>query len=202
MIQICGSEQLARPVRYDRSCSFYTITAGPTAVLAKSIDTGGAQPQWVATSPDGHVAVVSTPGLNPNPQVQVYDNVGTDPSARGTVNGPIAYWGTTDQNCSARVCDDTHVNSNTWLSNTKLLVALQAYTSGSPNAYNGVYIYDITQTAVPPGHPDNNANCGTTNPQPTSRQRRNKPGSFTSPTSRLAQRSSHSRQRDEPEGVD
>jgi hypothetical protein len=42
----------------------------------------------------------------------------------------------------------------TWLSNTKLLVAVSSINAGSPTALNGLYIYDISSLAVPSGFND------------------------------------------------
>ena len=111
-------------------------------------------------SPDGHVAVEYTPGLF-NPAIQVYDNT----AARNPVFGPIPYNSTSDSNCSVYIYGNdsggsAHVNDMKWLSNTKLLVALQVVPAGSPNAQNGIYVYDISTSAVPAGHSDADPNCG------------------------------------------
>ncbi len=144
------------------SLAFYTITAGPTAVKTKVVNPGpfGSQPNHVAVSPDGHVAVEFTPGLF-NPAIQVYDNT----AARNPVFGPIPYNSTSDANCSVYIYGNdgggsAHVDDMKWLSNTKLLVALQVVPAGAPNAQNGIYIYDISTSAVPAGHSDADPNCG------------------------------------------
>jgi hypothetical protein len=154
---------VANNVVWHSSLAFYTITAGPTAVKTKVIQPGGifgSQPDLVAVSPDGHVAVKYTPGLF-NPAIQVYDNT----AARNPVFGPIPYNSTSDNNCSVYIYGNdnggsAHVNDMKWLSNTKLLVALQVVPSGGPNAQNGIYIYDISTSAVPAGHSDADPNCG------------------------------------------
>ncbi len=46
------------------------------------------------------------------------------------------------------------VNSLSWLSNTKLLIALQSYNGSTATAQNGLYIFDISATAVPTGYDD------------------------------------------------
>jgi hypothetical protein len=46
------------------------------------------------------------------------------------------------------------VNGLKWLSNTKLLVAVESNNSGSPTAKNGFYIYDITNSEFPAGFDD------------------------------------------------
>ena len=39
-------------------------------------------------------------------------------------------------------------------SKTKLAVAVEANSSGSPNSLNGIYVYDITNLTVPTGFDD------------------------------------------------
>ena len=104
----------------------------------------------VAVSPNGHVAV-SGGGSFGYPQVKVYDNT----AARNAVNGPIPFNGTTTS------CGSTYiygsgavVNSLSWLSNTKLLIALQSYNGSTATAQNGLYVFDISATAVPAGFDD------------------------------------------------
>lgn len=104
----------------------------------------------VAVSADGHVAVSGT-GSFGYPQVKVYDNT----AARNAVNGPIPFNGTTTS------CGSTYiygsgavVNSLSWLSNTKLLIALQSYNGATATAQNGLYVFDISATAVPTGFDD------------------------------------------------
>jgi hypothetical protein len=126
--------------------SFYN-TSG-TQIFVKSTSHKNTQ---VAASPDGHVAVTWVTQLG-NMQVQVYDNT----AARNPVFGPIPYNGTTTS-CGATYIygnGTTIVNALRWLSNTKLLVAVQSNNSGSPTALNGFYIYDITASAVPAGFDD------------------------------------------------
>ena len=122
--------------------SFYNLAVTPPT-LVKTINTGNKN-TYVATSPDGHVAIAWVKQLGAM-QVQVYDNT----AARNPVLGPIPYNGTTTS------CGTTYiygngaaiVNSMTWLSNTKLLVAVESNNSGTPTAKNGYYIYDITNSA-------------------------------------------------------
>ena len=104
----------------------------------------------VATSPDGHVAVSGT-GSFGYPQVKVYDNT----AARNAVNGPIPFNGTTTS-CGSTYTYGTGVvvNALRWLSNTKLLIALQSYNGATATAQNGLYIFDISATAVPTGFDD------------------------------------------------
>jgi hypothetical protein len=104
----------------------------------------------VSVSPDGHVAVSGTSSFG-YPQVKVYDNT----AARNAVNGPIPFNGTTTS------CGSTYiygsgavVNSLSWLSNTKLLIALQSYNGATATAQNGLYVFDISATAVPTGFDD------------------------------------------------
>ncbi len=81
----------------------------------------------------------------------MYDNT----AARNAVNGPIPFNGTTTS------CGSTYiygsgavVNSLSWLSNTKLLIALQSYNGSTATAQNGLYVFDISATAVPTGFDD------------------------------------------------
>jgi hypothetical protein len=126
--------------------SFYN-TSG-TQIFVKSTSHKNTQ---VAASPDGHIAVTWVTQLG-NMQVQVYDST----ASRNPVFGPIPYNGTTTS-CGATYIygnGTTIVNALRWLSNTKLLVAVQSNNSGSPTALNGFYIYDITASAVPAGFDD------------------------------------------------
>ena len=127
---------------------FYSVGSTPAKVKALLIrDDGGGNSQVegakVAVSPNGYVAVggISSSG---NPEVIVYDNT----AARNMVGGPIPYDSTTTSCGSTYVYGQTViVNSLRFLSNTKLLVALQSSTT----AKQGVYTYDITQTQTNTG---------------------------------------------------
>lgn len=104
----------------------------------------------VAVSSNGYVAVSGT-GSFGYPQVKVYDNT----AARNAVNGPIPFNGTTTS-CGSTYIYGTGpvVNSLSWLSNTKLLIALQSYNGATATAQNGLYVFDISATAVPTGFDD------------------------------------------------
>lgn len=145
-----GQLVIANNSAFHKLLTFYTT--GGTQVMA--INTG-LRNDKVAVSPDGHVAV-SGVGSFGFPQVKVYDNT----AARNAVIGPIPFNGTTTSCGSTYIYGDgVVVNSLAWLSNTKLLVALQASTTGTMNANNGLYIYDITASAVPTGFDD--VSCST-----------------------------------------
>ncbi|HEX8897401.1 MAG TPA: hypothetical protein VF751_01785, partial [Chthoniobacterales bacterium] len=136
---------------WHRLVSFYTVATPPAAAtFVKSINTTRRN-TYVAASPDGHVAVAWVTQFG-YMQVQVYDNT----AARNAVFGPIPYNGTTTSCGSTYIYGNgtTIVNGLRWLSNTKLLVAVEANSSGSPNAKNGFYIYDITSSQVPAGFDD------------------------------------------------
>ncbi len=115
-------------------------------------------------SPDGHVAVAGTKTFGTE-QVQVYDNT----AARNAVAGPIPFNGTTT------ACGSTYVygsgggvvNSMTWLSNTKLLIALQVYNGSTATAQNGLYIFDTSASAVPTGFDDVSCSAFTAAPKQT-----------------------------------
>jgi hypothetical protein len=117
----------------------------------------------VAVSSNGYVAVSGT-GSFGYPQVKVYDNT----AARNAVNGPIPFNGTTTS------CGSTYiygsgavVNALTWLSNTKLLIALQSYNGSTATAQNGLYVFDISATAVPTGFDDVSCSAFTAAPKQT-----------------------------------
>jgi hypothetical protein len=137
---------IANASLFHKNLSFYSLPA----TQVKVISTGHAM-NLVATSPDGHVAVAWVTSFGYE-QVQVYDNT----ASRNPVNGPIPYNGTTTSCGSTYVVaqDTVIVNGLTWLTNTKLLVAVQANDSGVPNANNGIYVYDISASAVPAGFDD------------------------------------------------
>jgi hypothetical protein len=136
---------IANNSAFHKLLTFYNLSG--TQVFA--INTG-LRNDKVAVSPDGHVAVSGT-GSFGYPQVKVYDNT----AARNAVNGPIPFNGTTTS------CGSTYiygsgavVNSLSWLSNTKLLIALQSYNGSTATAQNGLYVFDISATAVPAGFDD------------------------------------------------
>jgi hypothetical protein len=107
---------------------------------------------------------VSGTGSFGYPQVKVYDNT----AARNAVNGPIPFNGTTTS-CGSTYIYGTGpvVNSLTWLSNTKLLVALQSYNGATATAQNGLYVFDISATAVPTGFDDVSCSAFTAAPKQT-----------------------------------
>ena len=80
--------------------------------------------------------------------------------------GPIPFNGVTDaaSNCDTYVDGGANasilVEQMAWLSNTKLL--LEVY--DSVNSYTGLYIYDITASAVPSGDDDRYCYNGTSTP--------------------------------------
>ena len=137
---------IANDSAFHKFVTFYTVT--PVA-LAKTVDTGRRN-YAVAASPDGHIAAAGT-GAFGYTQVQVYDNT----AARNAVNGPIPFNGTTTA-CGSIYLYGTGsvVNSLRWVSNTKLLIALQSYNGSTATAQNGLYVFDISATAVPTGFDD------------------------------------------------
>jgi hypothetical protein len=94
----------------------------------------------------------------------VYDNT----VARNPVGAPIAYNATSDAGCTSYIYGPGAIpTSLTWLSNTKLLVSLQAFTGGSANATNGLYIYDISTLVTPSGFDDQTCTALTAAPKQT-----------------------------------
>ena len=57
-----------------------------------------------------------------------------------------------------------NVNTLLWLSNTKLLVGLQAFHTGNPTVHNGIYIFDISAMATPAGVDE--VTCSAFSPSP------------------------------------
>ena len=137
---------IANNSAFHKLLSFYTVS--PVALQVKTINTGRRN-DLVATSSDGHVAV-SGNGSFGYQQVLIYDNS----ASRNPVAGPIPFNGTTTSCGSTYEYPNGAVRALTWLSNTKLLVALQSYNGSTPTPQNGLYIFDIGATAVPPGFDD------------------------------------------------
>ena len=133
--------------------SFYDAAGN----FVSSIHTAGHPNNIVATSPDGHVAVAQLANFLGYPQVQIFDNT----ASRNPVFGPIPFNG-----CSGGShiygSDVAVVQSLEWLSNplsippsyTKLLIGLKSTSAGVYTAKNGLYIYDISTSAVPAGNGD------------------------------------------------
>ena len=135
---------IANNSAFHKLLSFYNLSG--TQLFAVNT---GLRNDKVAVSPDGHVAVSGT-GSFGYEQVKVYDNT----AARNPVGGPIPFNGTTTSCGSTYNFPQAGVNSITWLSNTKLLIALQSYNGSVASAQNGLYIYDISAMAVPSGFDD------------------------------------------------
>jgi hypothetical protein len=143
-----GQLVIANASTFHRNLSFYSISAGPSATQTNVINTTHRN-YLVAASPDGHIAVAWTTPLGYE-QVQVYDNT----AARNPVGGPIPYNGT-HTSCGTDYIygqDTVAARSLTWLSNSKLLVAVEAGDT-SVNK-NGLFIYDITRLTTPAGYDD------------------------------------------------
>ncbi|MDT5155788.1 MAG: hypothetical protein QOH51_145, partial [Acidobacteriota bacterium] len=131
--------------------SFYSVS--PVSQV-KVINTGRRN-FLTAASPDGHVAVaMNSSGGSGAMLVQVFDNT----AARNQVGGPIPYNSTSDAgSCGNYIYGDAPggaVQAMTWLSNTKLLVAVSSTNQGIQTSLNGLYIYDISSLAVPTGFND------------------------------------------------
>jgi hypothetical protein len=149
---------IANASGWHQSVAFYTLSAGPTLTKKNVIDLSVAsnQPYLVATSPDGHVAVAWVPGAGlSGDQVQIYSN---NSGVRTPIGGPIEY-NATDSSCTNYIYGPGAIPTGlTWLSNTKLMVSLQAFSGGAPvPGKNGLYIYDITSLVAPPNAYDDNS---------------------------------------------
>lgn len=136
---------IANNSAFHKLLAFYTVSP---AAQVKTINTGRRN-YMVAASADGHVAVAGTNAFG-NSQVQVYDGT----AARNAVSGPIPFNGTTTSCGSTYIYASEAVNSMIWLSNTKLLIALQSFNGSTATAQNGLYVFDISATATPAGFDD------------------------------------------------
>jgi hypothetical protein len=156
---------VANNTSHHRLVSFWT-TGTSSATFVKNINTTHKN-TYVATSGDGHVAVAWLTSFG-YMQVQVYANA-SGATAPTAVGGPIPYNGTTTSCGSTYIYGNgtTIVNGMQWLSNTKLMVAVEANSSGSPNSLNGLYVYDITNLTVPTGFDDVTCNAFTAAPTQT-----------------------------------
>jgi hypothetical protein len=155
---------IANNSTWHRLLSFWSVSGTPA--VQKTVLTTRRM-SVVAASADGHVAVgwVTQFGYM---QVQVYQN-NSGTTAPTAVGGPIPYNGTTTSCGTTYIYGNgtTIVNALKWLSNTKLLVAVQSNNSGTPTSLNGFYIYDIAQTAVPAGFDDITCSAFASAPKPT-----------------------------------
>ena len=148
---------------YHPSVSFFNVSG----TYEKSISTYFANSQtpfMVAASGDGHFAVAYSTAYSAN-QVQIYTN-GSGTTAPTAVDGPIAFNATTDSTCSSTPSTYPYgasavVTAMTWLSNTRLLVAVTSLngssvavtgTANGKSVGNGLYIFDAsTPTTMPTG---------------------------------------------------
>jgi hypothetical protein len=142
---------IANNSSFHKLLSFYSVSGTPA--LQKSVNTTFKN-TLVASSADGHIAVAWVKQFG-YMQVQIYANH-AGATAPTPVFGPIPYNGTTTSCGSTYIYGNgtTIVNALRWLSNTKLLVAVQSNNSGTPTAKNGFYVYDITNSEVPTGFDD------------------------------------------------
>jgi hypothetical protein len=144
---------------WHKQMSIYNIGGSgnsPTFSLAKTVTLPSKQ-FFIGSWPDGHFAIeYNSQSGSGQPLVQAYlNNAGaTAPTAIG---GPIPY---NNADNSTDACNgvgyiygpNAGVESITWLSSTKLLIALS---DSAPNAsQNGLYIYDTTSLSVPTGYDD------------------------------------------------
>jgi len=157
------------------SVSFYSLPSTQVKVITTlGADAGPRKDTLVAASPDGHVAVAQLSSAGSGYMlVQVYDNT----ASRNPVGGPIPFNATSD----AGVCsnysfgtDGATVQALTWLSNTKLLIAVLVTSGGAYQATNGLYIYDISATAIPAGFNDETCLAYLTAPKQSGFQHLNK----------------------------
>ena len=116
--------------------------AGPAPARVTRLNTGLTN-DVLAISPDGHVAIAGE--YSPEPQVKIY---GPAAGGRSNVFGPIPFNGigvTGNYLYDVGTTGGTaSVTAMTWLSNTKLLVAL----STGLAAKQGLYVFDISTTTT------------------------------------------------------
>jgi hypothetical protein len=141
--------------------SFYTVS--PVSQV-KVLNTGRRN-FLTAASPDGYVAVAMNSSVGSGAMlIQVFDNT----ASRNPVGGPIPYNSTSDAgSCGNYIYGDGPggaVQAMTWLSNTKLLVAVSSINAGTQTALNGLYIYDISSLVAPTGF--NDETCAAYAPAP------------------------------------
>ncbi len=135
----------------------------PTFSLAKIVTIPSKQ-FFIGSWTDGHFAIeYNSPIGSGEELVQAYlNNAGS--TAPTAIGGPIPY---NSADNSTDACNgvgylygpDAGVESITWLSSTKLMIALSEPVPGANAAQNGLYIYDTSTLSVPAGYDD--VNCAT-----------------------------------------
>ncbi len=136
---------IANESSFHKTVSFYTVSP----VAQQKVINTTQRNYMLAASTDGHVAVagLSATGSGQT-KILIYANASgtTLPTLVKAI--PFNYTAT---QCAADYAYGTEaVRSMTWLSNTKLLVALQS----SISAKQGLYIFDISATGTPTGYGD------------------------------------------------
>jgi hypothetical protein len=127
--------------------------------------TGAQNPGTLAASADGHIAAVAY-DCSGYEAVFVFGNT----PARSLI-GLIPFNTTmvADGGTDLIYGGNANVRSLTWLSNTKLLVALESTGSSTsiPDSHEGLYIFDISASATPAGFNDCTADAATAGPKQT-----------------------------------
>lgn len=143
---------IANNATFHHLVSFYDTSGN----FIKSVNTTKHN-NLLAVSPDGHIAVARIATFLGYPEVQVYLNA-AGAAAPSTVLAAIPFNGESS-GCGGGGThiygsDTAVVQSLEWLSNTKLLIGLKSTSAGVYTAQNGLYIFDITASAVPTGTTD------------------------------------------------
>jgi hypothetical protein len=138
--------------------SFVLIYTLSPVTLQQSINTSGDN-YYVAASQDGHLAV-ATSQFSGSTVVHIYSNA---PTGR-TLLSTIPFDTTTTSGGATYIYNPGTVTSMSWVSNSKLLISLNA--RNTP-ANNGLYIFDITASQSYPGFEDVTGNPPPNGPQQT-----------------------------------
>ncbi len=137
-----GQLVIANESSFHKTVSFYTVSP----VAQQKVINSTLRNYMVATTSDGHVAIagLSSTGSGKS-KILIYQNASG--ATLPTLVGTIPFNQTTTACGATYVYGANAVRSMTWLSNTKLLVALQSNAAGK----QGLYIFDITASASPGG---------------------------------------------------
>ena len=141
---------IANESSFHKTVSFYTVSP----VAQQKVINTTLRNYMVATTTDGHVAIagLSSTGSGKS-KILIYQNASG--TTLPTLVGTIPFNQTTTACGATYVYGANAVRSMTWLSNTKLLVALQSNAAGK----QGLYIFDISASASPGGFQEESG-CG------------------------------------------
>jgi len=136
-----GQLVIANSAAFHHTVSFYTVSP----VAQQKVISTTLHNYMVATTTDGHVAIAGTGAPSGDSKVLIYQNASG--TTIPTLVGTIPFNNTTTACGATYIYGANAVRSMTWLSNTKLLIALQSNAAGK----QGLYIFDISASAAPGG---------------------------------------------------